>query len=191
MDDVLSGFLERQREDGLALAARSPLLELEPVAGAPCDRWITRFACRGLVREPAGGIAEAEGFAVGVWFPDDYLRRASTFECLTLLTAPGARRIFHPNCGRSPLGADCICIGHLVPGTPLVDIVLQCFEVLTWQNVTVDERNALDREACAWARANLHRLPIDRRSILGRELPPRALGALAAHAAPDVAGAPS
>ena len=190
MDSVLAGFLERQCEEGLALAERSPLLELEPVSGSPPDRWIARFACRGLVRGPAGPV-EAEGFAVGIWFPDDYLRRASTFECLTMLHAPGAPRVFHPNCGASPLGADCICIGHLVPGTPLVDVVLQCFEVLSWQNVSLDERNALDREACAWGRANLHRLPIDRRSILGRELPPPALGALAAQAARDAREVPS
>ena len=190
MDEMLAGFLERQREEALALAERSPLLELEPVSGSPPDRWIARFACRGLVRGPYGPV-EAEGFSVGIWFPDDYLRRASTFECLTMLHAPGASRVFHPNCGASPLGADCICIGHLVPGTPLVDVVLQCFEVLSWQNVTLDERNALDREACEWGRANLHRLPIDRRSILGRELPPRALGALAAQAAREAREVPS
>lgn len=191
MDDVLAGFLERQREQGLALAARSPLLELEAVAGAPPDRWIARFACRGLVRGPVGGVVEAEGFTVGVWFPDDYLRAASAWECLTLLHEPGAPRIFHPNCGPSPRGGEFVCIGHLVPGTPLVDILLQCFEVLSWQNVTVDEHDALDREACMWARANLDRLPIDRRSILGHELPPRALGAIATQRARDAARGPS
>ena len=78
-----------------------------------------------------------------------------------------------------------------MPGAPLVDVLLQVFAVLSWQNVTLDERNALDREACEWGRANLHRLPIDRRSILGRELPPRALGALAAQAAREAREVPS
>lgn len=180
MDETLAGFLEAQNEQGLELARRSPLLELEPCGGTRPDRWVARFACRGLVRGPAGEAMEAEGFAVGVWFPEDYLRVVNPFECVTLLAPPGAPRAFHPNIGPGPGGRDYVCIGHLVPGTPLVDVVLQCFEIFAWQNATFVERNALNREACAWARNNLARLPIDRRTILGRALPTRALAALAA-----------
>lgn len=171
MDRVLEGFLEEQREQGIALAARSPLLELEPRGGALPDRWVARFACRGLVRAPGGEIVEAEGFSVGIWFPRDYLRAVNPIESVTFLGTRAGQRPFHPNMGSGPGGRTYICVGHLSPGTPLCDILLQCFEIITWQKVTMREDDALDRDACSWARAHLDRLPVDRRTLLGRPLP--------------------
>ena len=164
MDQVFAGFLEHQLEAGMALAARSTLLTLVPSTGTAPDRYVARFACRGLVRAPGGAIVEGEGFEVGIWFPADYLRRADAIEVVSWL---GPRNVFHPNVGPGPNGGQFICVGRIERATPLVEILMRAYEVVTYQRVTMDERDALDHEACAWARANQARFPIDRRTILG------------------------
>jgi len=107
-------FLIRQREEGLELAASSDLLVLSPLVrpgDAPPQRYLASFRCRGLVRDGAGGVREADRFDVGIWFPSDYLRHADPFRVLTWL---GPRQVFHPNISdRAPV----ICVGRLVPGT--------------------------------------------------------------------------
>jgi len=167
IDSVLRGFLMRQQEQALALNAASDLVEIRPVAGDPPSRYVVQFRCRGLVRV-AEEIREAACFEIGVWFPPDYLRRAEPFEVLTWL---GPADVFHPNISdRAPL----ICIGRLTRGTPLADIVYRVFDIITGHNVTMVEHDALNRAACAWARENRHRFPIDRRPLKRRVLALRA-----------------
>ena len=67
---------------------------------------------------------------------------------------------FHPNI-RPPF----LCPGRLKPGTSLVDIIYQCFEIITFQKVTMREMDALNRNACAWTRKNTARFPIDKRGL--------------------------
>jgi hypothetical protein len=50
----------------------------------------------------------------------------------------------------------------------LIDLVYRVFEVITFNNVTMEEPRALNPEACEWSRANLHRLPVDRRALKRR-----------------------
>jgi hypothetical protein len=156
-DKVLTAFLERQRKEGLALAAASDLLDLAPLEGGPCQRYLAGFRCTGLVRSASGEVALADRFLLGVWFPDQYLREADPFRVLTWIEP---RRVFHPN-----VCAPFICIGRLAPGTPLIDMLYRCFEIITWNRVTMREDDALDRDACAWARRNRQRFPVDRRSL--------------------------
>lgn len=157
VDLVYERFLERQREEGMALAQSSDLLDLR-IAPAIPPHFIAELHCRGLVRDHDGEIRESSGFAVGIWFPEDYLRRADTFEMLRIFT-PG---VFHPNISANrPL----ICVGRLAPGTPLVDILYQLFDIITYQKFNPREDDALNKHACAWARQNQHRFPIDRRPL--------------------------
>ena len=160
-DPVYQAFLARQYEDGTALAAASDLVELLPFTGGPPDRYVARFGCAGLVRQ-GERIMEARHFEIGIWFPSDYLRRAEPWQVLTWL---GPRDVFHPNISpRLPF----ICVGKLSPGTSLVDLLYQCFEIVTWQKVTMREDDALNPGACGWARENLARLPVDRRPLKWR-----------------------
>ena len=161
-DNIFESFLKQQYEEGMALAESSDLLELFPMDGPLTQEYIARFHCKGLVRAGDGAVVEADGFAVRIWFPSDYLRRAEPFEVLTWF---GTERIFHPNI-RSPF----ICVGRLAPGTSLVDILYQCFEIITYNKVTMREDDALNREACAWARENQKQFPIDRRPLKRRAL---------------------
>lgn len=163
-DKIFEAFLKRQYEEGMALAASSDLLELYPMPGDPPDRYIAEFRSKGLVRSPGGDVVEADRFEIGIWFPSDYLRRAEPFQVLTWLRPID---VFHPNISAK---FPWICVGKLAPNTPLVDILYQCFEIITYNKVTMREDDALNAEACVWARMNQHRFPIDRRPLKRRAL---------------------
>jgi hypothetical protein len=156
-DSILNTFLEHQYREGLALAERSDLFELVPLDHPPYRRYIVRFFCKGLVRR-GGQVVEAERFEVGIRFPDDYLRRIDAGEVIALLGPP---HTFHPN-----ILHFWICAGGLIPGTSLVDLIYSVFEILTYNKVTMIESDALNPEACVWARENRHRFPIDRRPLV-------------------------
>jgi len=162
-DAVMDAFLRRQHDDGLALTRESDLVAIAPV-GSSADRFLVRLGCRGLVRSADGSIVEADEFGVGIWFPREYLRWADPFRVLTWL---GPRNVWHPNVA---VDAPVICVGRLSPGTGLVDLVYQCWEVITWNKVTMREEDALNHAACQWARANLARLPVDTRPLKRRVL---------------------
>jgi ubiquitin-protein ligase len=76
-------------------------------------------------------------------------------------------RIWHPNVSADlPL----ICIGHLTPGTSLVDILYQVYDILTYQKYNPREDDCLNRGACSWAREREHQFPIDGRPLKRRSL---------------------
>ena len=157
-DRILAGYLQRQFEEGMALSKASDLLNLIAVSGSR-QHYVAEFHCKGLVQDESGDVVEADRFAIGIWFPDNYLREANPFAVLTWLEP---LRVFHPNV--SP-HAPFICIGRLAPGTSLVEILYRCFELITFQRVTMREDDALNTAACAWARRNQHRFPVDRRPL--------------------------
>ena len=161
-DRIFDGFLNRQWEDGMALASASDLLELLPVSGNPPSRYIAQFHGKGLVCGTDGKVHELTHCAVGISFPSDYLRHCNPFEVLTWL---GPANVFHPNI-RFPV----ICVGLLEPGTTLVEILHRIFEIVTYQKVTMREDDALNRDACVWARCNQDRFPVDPRPLKRRGL---------------------
>jgi hypothetical protein len=163
-DKILESFLERQQQEGLELARSSDLVDLFPLDGPPAQHYRLSFRCQGLVRSADGAVETADRFEIGVHFPSDYLRRADTFHVLTWF---GPRNVFHPNISG---GKPFICIGRLTPGTSLVDIIYQCFEIITCNKVTMRDDDALNHEACAWARRNQHLFPIDKRPLKRRTL---------------------
>ena len=112
------------------------------------------------MRLPDRSIGEGDDFTVGIWFPPTYLRQANPFQTLTWL---GPRNTWHPNIA-SDAGA--ICVGHITPGMGLVDLLYQVFEIITYTKVTMHD--ALNHDAAAWARDNVHRFPVDRRPLRRR-----------------------
>jgi hypothetical protein len=163
-DKVLEGFLEAQNQAGLELARESDLLELIPQGAPPFQSWLARFRCKGLVRTQDGQVAEADDFLVGIFFPADYLRRAHPSEVLTWLNP---EKPWHPNIA---LDVPLVCIGRMSPGMGLVEILYQVFEVITYQKVTMNEGNALNKDACSWARHNTHLFPVDKRPLKKQRL---------------------
>jgi ubiquitin-protein ligase len=73
------------------------------------------------------------------------------------------QNVWHPN-----IRAQYICIGRLTPGTALVDILYQIFEVLTYTKWNTAD--GMNRAACAWAREHQAEFPIDRRPLKRRTL---------------------
>jgi hypothetical protein len=163
-DEILRSFLEHQAREAGRLVAASDLLELQPVEGDPPRRYIARFRARGLVRDPSGEIGESDLCDIGIWLPDDYLRRADARQVLTYL-GPSPRP-WHPN-----IAPPFICMS-VRPATPLVDLLYALFELWTWNlRATHDP---LNWEAASWALSqDPARFPVDRRPLRRRRLPDR------------------
>ncbi len=161
-DRIFDAFLTSQHADALALNADSDLIALSfpEVASGPHRQYIAEFSCGGLVHSHSRGVEEARRFTVGLTFPSDYLRRVEPSEVLTWL---GPFEIWHPNI-RPPF----ICVGRLSPGTPLTDLLYQCFEIISYQKVTMREDDALNIDACSWARQHQSRFPVDPRPLKRR-----------------------
>jgi len=151
----------------MQLAKQSDLLELTPLGLTPPHMYLAKFSCNGLVRLDNGTISEANKFVVGIRFPRDYLRSVDPLLPFQMLTWFEPLEIWHPNISNElPI----ICVGRLAPGTELVYILYQLFEIITYNKVTMVESDALNREACAWARRNQNRFPVDTRPLKRRGL---------------------
>jgi len=150
MDKIFASWLEVQHEQGRALEDDSDIVELIRVDS---QRFATRFHCRGLVQGADGQVRDAGRFEVGYWFSDSYLRHVEPLDVLTWI-AP--RDVFHPNI-RFPK----CCIGPIAPGTSLIDLIYRVYEVISYQNVMPDERDALNLAACSWARHHQACFPVD------------------------------
>lgn len=161
-DRVYEAFLNKQLEEGMRLAESSDLFELLPYAGSPAFKYIAVFHCKGLVKPENGEVETARRFAVGIWMPSDYLRKTDPAQILTLIEPAD---VWHPNI-RAPF----ICIGNIAPGTPLKELVYRVFDVITYQKVTMNEYDSLNKEACQWSRANTHLFPVDNRPLKRRQL---------------------
>ena len=155
MDKVFESWLERQHADGMALSAASDSMELaaEPSVRPP-RRFIAKFDCPTLVKEGAE-VTRTDGFAVLFQFPPDYLRSVIDAARVVNLLAPV--HAFHPN-----VSPPFICIGHVTPGTGLCELIYQVHEILTYSKYTPREDDALNRDACAWARRHVDMFPLSK-----------------------------
>jgi hypothetical protein len=162
MNQMLRTFLVRQFEEGMALARASDVVHLQPIGPEPPSRYVAQFRCTGLMRAADGEIVPMRESAAGIWFPDDYLTSTDPYRILVWLGPPS---VWHPNISnRAPI----VCLGRLGPGTRLVDLVYQLYEIITWQRVSMHD--ALNQDAAAWARQNQDRFPVDRRPLKRRLL---------------------
>jgi hypothetical protein len=158
-DKVFTKFLTQQHTEGRALAEQSEILTLHTEPSTLPQRYYAEYRCNGLVQDRDGRISPCGLFIVSITFPNDYLRRAEMPEVLTWV---GPVNAFHPNI-LGPRGW--ICIGRLEPGTGLVDILYQLFEIITYHNYNPSEHFSLNRFACSWARNNQGRFPTDSRPL--------------------------
>ena len=167
-DHVFAAFLTAQYEEGMALAAASDLLGLQPHRrrGGHPDRYVARFSCKGLIRKGDGRVEDASDFHVGIWFPADYVRRVDSAQVLTWLHPPG---IWHPNI--RPPG---ICIGRIEAGAGLNELLFQLYEIISYQNWAAHD--ALNLPAAQWARNHQNLFPLDKRPLRRRMLELRVEG---------------
>ncbi len=166
MNKPMVRFLRSQKQEALQLASQCPMFDLQPMEPDPVSRYLVRFHCKGLVKESDGRIVEASEFWLKIRLPNHYLNRTSTFE---VLTWGGPDNFFHPNAfvgTRDNQFHRLICIGDLLPGTPLTRILVQCYNVIRYWNYTTIEQDALNPDACVWARNNEDKFPIDHRQLV-------------------------
>ena len=95
---------------------------------------------------------------MGIHFPPNYLRVSEPWLVVNLLQPMSA---FHPN-ARWPF----LCCGTMKPGTGLVDILYQSFEILSGKKYST--RDPLHDDASAWARRHPERFPVDDRPLKWR-----------------------
>lgn len=154
-DPIYQGFLEAQFQSARQLAEQSDIIEIMPLPPFPSDRYLLHFKCKCLRGSNAAELHTGDGVTVGVAFPPDYLRNINAGDVVTLMDPPD---LFHPNV-RSPF----ICVGDLSPGTTLIDLAHQIYEIVTFQKRNT--MHGLNRLAIEWARANQDRLPVDPRPL--------------------------
>lgn len=159
-DPILAGFLDHEYQKGINLARESGLLNLTPLGPPPYQAYVARFKCKGLVKMQNGNIIEANEFRVSILFPHDYLRKVNPLAIVTWL-AP--TNIFHPNI-RPPY----ICMGHIIPGMGLTEIIFQIADMISYRKFTTS--HGLNEEACRFVRNNIDRFPIDGRPLKRRSL---------------------
>jgi hypothetical protein len=161
-DEVTHAFLCNSRDELLERCSRGGLVE--PISLGRDAPWLWRlnFSTRGLVRDSADEEPRmVERHVVALRFLPDYLRRADRFEMLALVEP---RNAFHPNL--MPPG---ICV-QVRPGETLLEICDSLHRLFSWRLRQLQEHDALNRAACAWGRARVDELPIDRRPLFGRAL---------------------
>ncbi|MEQ1858750.1 MAG: hypothetical protein ABMA13_02310 [Chthoniobacteraceae bacterium] len=159
-DKIFSNFLSRQLVEGLALARRSDVFDLMPMPGDPPSRYVAVFRGSWLVQDARGQIGEVPLAAIGIQFPKDYLRIVEPTMVVTVLEPAN---LWHAN-----IKGPWICIGAMAPGVGLVDLIYQCFEVLSYYRVS--PHSPLNEAAAQWARNQPPgRFPIDRRPLVKTE----------------------
>jgi hypothetical protein len=154
---MLARFLDKQRRDAEALCSASDLVDIHWVDE---QRVVVRLTCTGLIRTAERRVVEHSCFDFGIAFGDEHLRYA---DGLRLISVIEPRSLWHPNAI-----APGICIGKVAAGTGIREIVFRLFDVVVYNNLTVDEHDALNHAACSWSRARMDRFPIDGRPVLWR-----------------------
>jgi hypothetical protein len=160
-DEVTHAFLCNCRDELLERCRRGGLLECADLGRDAPWLWRLTFKTRGLLRDGDGEPRLVERHVVALRILPDYLRRADRFEMLALMEPGNA---FHPNL--SPPG---VCV-QIRPGESLVEICESLHALFSWRLRQLQENDALNRAACAWGRAHVDELPIDRRPLFGRAL---------------------
>ena len=149
MDRVFQTFLENTADDALELQEKSDVLVLTPIPPLPPSRFGCTFQVPYLQRLSTGTVEIHPGpVHCAITFPEDYLRSTDPklFMKMASVLSSG---FLHPNV--SPVGN--VCLGaDFAPGTPIGALVWELFDIVTYRNCTVDERNALNPEACRLVR---------------------------------------
>jgi hypothetical protein len=148
MDQVFETFLENTALDASGLESKSDFVLLEPLPPFPASRYRWTFQVPYLKRLPSG-IVDLDPGPVrgGIVFPEEYLRSVDSklFMKVASIDNPD---FLHPN-----VLFGSVCLGsRFAPGTPIEALIWELFEIVTYRNCTVDERNALNPEACRLVR---------------------------------------
>ena len=149
MDGVFRLFLENTYTEAMEFAARSDVLRIAPVGGSPPFSYACNFRVQYLQRLPSGTVEIHPGpVHCLIHFPNDYLRSTDPkfyMRVASVLTSD----FVHPN-----VAGGIVCLGGgFAAGTPISELLWLLFQIVSYRNCTLDERNALNAEACRLLRA--------------------------------------
>lgn len=152
MDHVFNRFLENTFLDAIELARKSDVLHLTPVPPYPPAGYLCGFDTAYLCRGQSGLVEVHPGpVLAAVRFPNDYLRSVDP-ELYLKVAAVLTSDFTHPNVA----GLN-VCLGSaFAPGTPLTTLLWELYDIVSYRNVTTDEANALNPEACRLLREHGH-----------------------------------
>lgn len=156
MNLIRQARLSHEFERLLRLHDKSSLFDIVATKGEPPERYLLSFNLKSLVRNEAGKVLVYDAAHIlEVYCPCGYPGDGPRI----LYLQP--QEIFHPNI-LWPL----ICLNRWVPSMFLDEIALRIASVISYRTFTMDEKESLNKDACAWARSHQERFPIDRRSII-------------------------
>jgi hypothetical protein len=161
MDRVFEAFCLAAQREADTLTAQSDVLTVLTLPPQPSSRFLVQLRVpHFLRRKPDRTIELAPGpVEAGIRFPADYLMHSRQQDnhwsaphlqagVVTILTP----QFVHPN-----VREGVVCLGaQFNPGTPLRVLIRQLYDLVTYNLMTLDERNAMDGEVCRAIRANPH-----------------------------------
>ena len=141
---VFERFLRNTKEEAAALVDKTNLLRISPEPRDPPHRYLCELDVPYLRRLADGPVVPAEGpVLAGIQFPDEYLHSVDPhlYMHVVVMLTPD---IVHPN-----ISPPFVCLGSAFrPGTSITALVTELYEIVSYQNFCVEERNALNPEAC-------------------------------------------
>lgn len=145
MNPVFEAFLRNTFDEATALAEKSDVLRIAPIPPFPPSGYLCEFDVSYL-RKRADGVVELKTApaVAGLLFPEDYLHSTDPRLYLRVAQVVEPWDIVHPN-----VRGGVVCLGSaFAPGTPITALLWELYEIVSYQNLTLDEGNALNPEAC-------------------------------------------
>ena len=151
MDRVRLRFLEGAASEARQLSEASEVLTITPFPPYPAATYVCEFRVPHLCRTDSGRVEVSEGPVIcGIHFPEDYLRSVDPKLPLKVASLLRPKNFIHPN-----VGMGSICLGYrFAPGTRMRLLLHELHEIVSYQNYSLDETNAMDAEACRLLRAH-------------------------------------
>ena len=154
IDPIFRAFLENTSKEAAEIATKSDVLNITPLPPLPPSSYLCEFSLEYIRRLPTGRVEIASGpVLAAVHFPEDYLRSIDPHlyvKVVSVLTTD----LTHPN-----LRGTAACLGSgFAPGTPITMLLWELYDIISYQNVGLDERNALNPEGCRLLRQHPHLL---------------------------------
>ena len=161
MDVILQRFIDSQAQDLADLHARSDVVNVRPIAANErIVGFLVALHCAHMVQQGSLVLERTDWCEFAIQLPEDYLQHdhSDSSRILTFL-APAA--LHHPN-----VAFPFVCVGPVAASTPLRQLILRVYEILTYNRFHPHEYDCLNQHACQWARANVSRFPLERRALV-------------------------
>ncbi|MCH7227957.1 hypothetical protein [Haloferula sp. A504] len=146
-DPIHQRFVDAQKLEAERFVAMNP--GFCEILSLPDARFLVHLDCPVMRLRPGRPPVRGTGCHIGITFRPDYCRRPDP-QAVSILTP----FIFHPN-----IVGTAACLGRMAPATPIVDLLLQVYEMLVWK--TYSAHDPMNPEAAQWARNHADEVPLE------------------------------